>query len=324
VEAALGIGIERKREVVRKEEDARKDIRDIKRPIERNSDPRFAPCHAIVIENLENYRPEETRTRRENRQLMTWSSSKVKKYLSESCELNGLHLRQVHAGYTSRQDSRTGAPGIRCSDKPVKVFIAIMKTRIGKINVSLEKGGTEEDKYLKAEFDRWNENEKIWTDKCGEKWKLEENKWKLDGGTRHKNVNEPHPVRIPQKGGEIFVSADAESPLKNGIQADLNAAANIGLRALLDPDWNGKWWYVPCSPKDYIPLNDKIKGSTVFETKKSLKISEVKDGEKEKSKKDVVNLWKDISANSLYTGNWREYAPYWNDATSKVVKNLKG
>jgi hypothetical protein len=31
-----------------------------------------APCHAIVVENLTHYRPDEVRTRRENRQLMSW------------------------------------------------------------------------------------------------------------------------------------------------------------------------------------------------------------------------------------------------------------
>lgn len=82
-----------------------------------------APCHAVVIESLTHYRLDDLRTRRENRQLMTWSSSKVKKYLAEACHLNGLHLREVPAGYTSRLDSRTGAPGIRCQDVPVKEFM---------------------------------------------------------------------------------------------------------------------------------------------------------------------------------------------------------
>lgn len=314
VEAALGIGIEKKNENGKMQ----------KRPLERIKDKRFAPCHAVVIENLENYRPEETRTRRENRQLMTWSSSKVAKYLGEACELSGLHLRQVSAGYTSRQDSRTGAPGIRCSDKPVREFIGIMAGRIAKIDENLKKGGSEEDKYLKEQYGKWDDKKSAWTDKWGGKWKLAGNKWEFGGGTRHKNINSPHPVRIPQKGGEIFVSADMGSPLKNGIQADLNAAANIGIKALLDPDWNGRWWYVPCSPKDYIPANDKVKGSEVFESKIPLLQVEKEKSEKDKEKKDIVNLWRDISGDSLYTGNWREFKPYWNDVTARAIKNLRG
>lgn len=108
-EAALGIGRMRRP----------MGGKDPKRPNGRVDEP----CHAIVIEDLTHYRPEETRTRRENRQLMSWSSSKVKKYLAEACQLHGLHLREVSASYTSRQDSRTGAPGIRCQDVPVKEFM---------------------------------------------------------------------------------------------------------------------------------------------------------------------------------------------------------
>jgi IS605 OrfB family transposase len=322
VEAALGIGIERK------SKNKRGDFRDVKRPIKRINEPRFAPCHAVVIENLTNYRPEETRTRRENRQLMTWASSKVAKYLEESCELNGLHLRQVQAGYTSRQDSRTGAPGIRCSDKPAKDFIKIMSEKISAINEKLEKGGTEEDKYLKELYTKWNEKDKTWADKWTDKdknevsgkWKLENDRWIILEGKKL----EPRPVRIPQKGGEIFVSSDANSPLKNGLQADLNAAANIGLKALLDPDWNGKWWYVPCNPKNYTPLNEKIKGSAVFEAKKQLKQQSEDSEGKEKEKKDVINLWRDVSGDSLYNGTWMEFKPYWNDVTAKAIKNLRG
>jgi hypothetical protein len=75
VEAALGIGRVRRPA----------GGQDPKRPNSRVDQP----CHAIVIEDLTHYRPRETRTRRENRQLMTWSSSKIKKYLSEGCQLHG-------------------------------------------------------------------------------------------------------------------------------------------------------------------------------------------------------------------------------------------
>ncbi len=50
---------------------------------------------------------------------MTWSSGKVRKYLEEACQLHGLHLREVMPNYTSRQDSRTGLPGVRCEDVPI-------------------------------------------------------------------------------------------------------------------------------------------------------------------------------------------------------------
>jgi hypothetical protein len=51
-------------------------------------------------------------------------------------------------------------------------------------------------------------------------------------------------------------------------QADLNAAANIGLKALLDPDWPGKWWYVPAAINDQgwrVPSPKSCAGATWVE-----------------------------------------------------------
>ncbi|CAG1013369.1 hypothetical protein ANRL4_04916, partial [Anaerolineae bacterium] len=171
-EAALGIGIEQ-------EENNNKDI---KRPRERINDPRFTPCHAVVIESLTHYRPEETRTRRENRQLMDWSAAKVKKYLAEACELNGLHLREVPAGYTSRQDSRTSAPGVRCSDIPVAEFVrpgGYLSKRIKNAFENVEKGkGSAEERFLCEVYARWDDNNKIWRDADGVIWTLcKDGKW---------------------------------------------------------------------------------------------------------------------------------------------------
>ena len=77
----------------------------------------------------------------------------------------------------------------------------------------------------------------------------------LDKGLRSKldandKIMRKLTIRVPVKDGEIFVSANPRSPAANGLQADLNAAANIGLRAILDPDWCGKWWYVPARLDD--------------------------------------------------------------------------
>lgn len=258
-EAALGIGRMKRP----------KGGNDPKRPQSRVD----APCHAVVIENLTHYRPGETRTRRENRQLMDWSSAKVKKYLSESCQLNGLHLREVQASYTSRQDSRTGAPGIRCNDISVADFLkpwwrkdckkAKEKTGNGK--------GDARERFL-VDLDRqWNEEELTWSDADGV-WTTDENKqkWTLKKNLRKngKAPRTPKPLRIPVNGGDLFVSTDLKSPAAKGLQADLNAAANIGLRALNDPDWPGKWWYIPADlDKDgwRVPKKEQCGGSTCLE-----------------------------------------------------------
>ncbi len=324
-EAALGIGIEH--EKINK--------KDPRRPRGRIASPRFAPCHAVVVENLTHYRPEETRTRRENRQLMDWSAAKVKKYLSEASELNGLHLREIPAGYTSRQDSRTGAPGMRCSDIPVAEFVrqgGYLSKRIknAKENAGKSKGSAE-DWFLCEFYARWDDKNKSWRDTDGTIWILgKDGKWIGSGKALNSQQNcAPKSVRIPQHGGEIFVSADENSPASKGLQADLNAAANIGLKALLDPDWSGRWWYVPCDAKEFKPVADKVKGSAVFQNITSLKkkdrhgvaesTSKKKSTKKNKSK-EVVNLWRDLSA--AFDGEWRSTSEYWNQVQSRVIKNL--
>jgi hypothetical protein len=271
-----------------------------------------APCHAVVIESLTHYRPDDLRTRRENRQLMTWSSSKVKKYLAEACQLNGLHLREVPAGYTSRQDSRTGAPGIRCQDVPIKEFMQSPFWR--KQVAQAEKKGAD---------DKGDARERFLVD-LNAKWRGQtEAAWKSAGS-----------ARVPLKGGELFVSADPRSPAAKGIQADLNAAANIGLRALLDPDWPGRWWYVPCRAGSSEPAPDRIKGSEAFQGVQSLPAdgaapagSKAGMGHSKKNKgktpKEIENLWRDPLSEGLAAGRWKQTQAYWNDVQYRAVQLLR-
>lgn len=308
VEAALGAGIERHG----------KTGRDMPRPQERINDPRFATCHAVVIEDLTNYRPDEMRTRRENRQLMQWASSKVKKYLSDACQLHGLYLRQVQANYTSRQDSRTGAPGVRCSDVPVCRFMTApwwRKMVNDAQNKMVKQGdGTASDRYLMKLNDRF-ENMPL--------------------AARAKSP----PLRIPVLGGELFVSADPKSPAARGIQADLNAAANIGLKALLDPDWPGKWWYVPCEAATHRPHPEKTKGSEALKCEiplapvgtadaegRSTKPQLAKAGSKRANngKGEIINLWRDVThlAVNDSCGHWLDVKKYRNQVERRVIDAL--
>lgn len=275
---------------------------------------KYAPCHAVVIENLTNYRPDELQTRRENRQLMSWSSSKVKKYLSEACQLHGLHLREVQAGYTSRQDSRTGAPGIRCADVPVIDFMTKPWWR-RQAKVAQEKAdkGDARDRFFVT-------IEKQWSSKSDSERKL------------------APAIRIPMNGGELFVSADPCSPAAKGLQADLNAAANVGMKALLDPDFSGKWWFIPCESATYTPLAEKTKGSFIVPSDlflvpvkaSDLETPDPKTGKKSgrskagKKEREIVNLWRDISASPIDTNSpWRGTAEYWNDVRCRVVSLLR-
>lgn len=234
-EAALGVG-----------RASRTGDRDRKRP----SSQVDAPCHAIVIESLRNYRPDELRTRRENRGLMNWSAGKVRKCLEEACQLHGLHLREVTPNYTSRQCSRTGLPGMRCDDVPVSEFLTApwWNKAVTAAGARLQKNGADSlDQMLVALREKWSSASE--QDQRGQRT-----------------------IRLPRAGGDLFVAAaphrHTDSATFRAVQSDLNAAANIGLRALLDPDFPGKWWYVPCVENKgegtAIPRTDRVKGSACF------------------------------------------------------------
>ncbi len=284
VEAALGIG---------KEE--RIGTRDRRRPTERV----FEPCHAVVIENLKGYRPDELRTRRENRQLMQWSSSKIEKYLGDSCQLHGVFLRSISPNYTSRQDSRTGAPGLRCQDVPLSDFLGPFwkdKVRLAenRLKKAKEGEGRAADEYLVGL----------------------QNHFKTFEG-KALSPNAP-PIRLPVEGGEVFMTSDDDSPIRGGWNADLNAAANIGLRAITDPDWEGKWWWIPCMKSGAKPKKDAVDGSGCLDVKKSLRVELL-----EAVKGNVVNVWRDVSNEGVFESTWTVTRDYWRDVERRVVERLK-
>jgi IS605 OrfB family transposase len=301
VEAALGIGRIKSA-----------PGRDRKRPRQAVD----KPCHAIVIESLRNYRPEELRTRRENRALMNWSSGKVRKYLEEGCQLHGLHLREVSPNYTSRQCSRTGLPGLRCEDVPVDEFLNSpwWNKAVNAAKRKIENGSTDAESRLLVDL--------------YEKWRsTPESEWKHEAKRKLMKT-----VRVQRSGGSLFVAAPPSECRKNGhnpcalcnaergIQADLNAAANIGLRALLDPDFSAKWWYVPCSSKDGRPAADKVSGAACLDLNwKLLEISE-----RRGANRDYANAWRDLSGCDLSEHGWSDAPRYWNGVRFRVIRALRG
>jgi len=297
-EAALGIG----------SEDRKHWEKGTRRPRQRIQEPRFAPCHAVVIENLTHYRPEETRTRRENRGLMTWSAGKVKKFLAEACQLHGLHLREVSAAYTSRQDSRTGAPGVRCLDVPLTEF-------------------RRQNGYWQSEIARARKRSQDRKEDARDRLLLDLDESLPKDAIAH-SASQPV-LPIPHRGGDIFVSADPDSPASKGLQADLNAAANIGLKALMDPDWPAAWWYVPCSVSDDAPLADQVKGCPLFGGGLKLPPVEPRDCAKPPARKrgakspGTVNRWRDPTDRPLAEGPWGKRQDYWAHVTRQVVSALR-
>lgn len=268
---------------------------------------RFRPCHAVVIENLTNYRPDQLQTRRENRQLMQWSSSKVRKFLEDGCELNGLHLREVSAAYTSRQDSRTGAPGRRCSDVSLRDFLretGYWQREVERIRGKQAGERSPKETLVVETFDHWRRVEAGPT---------QDQLKRLAAGS----------IRLIRDGGDIFVSASAVSPSAKGLQADLNAAANIGLRALMDPDWSGTWWRVPCLRNTLAPKADEVRGCPLFARLTSLP----SDGAEDRSgtrARELVNLWRDPMSTGLADGGrWADWRTYSRGVEERVADRLR-
>lgn len=278
--------------------------------------PRDPACHAIVIESLEHYRPEQTRTRRENRMLMQWSSAQVKKYLSDGAALHGLHLAEVSAAYTSRQDSRTGLPGLRCDLVTAKRFLEApwWRRRVHQAQRRQTMGNPDSVDALLLEADRQCQSGQIAPDAL---------------------------MVLPAPGGEWFVAAQARQEptmesrgLPRTLQADLNAAANIGLQALLDPDWPGRWWYVPCDLYGR-PLKDRVKGSAAvpggplgFDTPEdrvdALHHGAADNHTRNTGERKVQNLWSDPDAGPLQERRcWKPYQPYWREVATRVVRGLR-
>lgn len=281
VEAALGVG----------SEDRLHWERGRRRPTAAISDPRFAPCHAVVIENLENYRPDEKRTRRENRGLMSWAARAVGKYLAEGCQLHGLYLRQVSPAYTSRQDSRTGCPGLRCNDVPAQELLnpeGWIGRLVARAAEAVKEGKATPRQRLLVTL----------------------------AESARAGIAESAAVRIIAPGGQLFIAADPQSPASNGIHADMNAAANIGLVALLDPDWPAAWWRLPCKAATGDVDESKVGGSEAVPLGRAILEVGAEAG------KVYVNAWSDPQDSAVSRREWTDTKRYWRDVEERVVEIL--
>lgn len=265
----------------------------------RHQTPCFPACQLVVVENLENYRPEETRTRRENRQLMTWAAHNLKKHLSDQLALYGVGMYEISPAYTSRQCSRTGQPGLRASavsawELNQSPYWRQQITAVRTATKSLTPAQT----YLLLVADR---AQRVAPGKLRTAWFL-----------------------IPRRGGELFLSS-YEGPLSAtgnvaALQADLNAAANIALKALTDPDLPATWWRVPCSLQDGKPMPEKVQGVPLFTNSAPLTQATGKTG-----KGSIVNMWRwptQIAPQTVEPGQWLRFDQFWPQVEQSCYKKL--
>ncbi len=160
--------------------------------------PGRAPVDLIVLEDLSRYTTDKSRSRSENSRLMKWCHRAINEKVKLLIEPFGIPVLEVFASYSSKFDSRTGAPGFRAAEVTATDRLFWQKT-------------IEKQPVARSVFD------------CLD----------LLAAKGCNNVR----LILPQNGGPLFVPAvKSGQPLLPVRQADINAAVNIGLRAIAGPN----------------------------------------------------------------------------------------
>ena len=201
---AKALGVQLKAPSLSEEERKQKDIHGEYEKV-------HPPVNFIVIEDLSRYLTKQDRAPSENSRLMKWSHRAVTHKLEELCKPYGIPILEAPAAYSSRFCSRTGVPGFRAEEVTIK------------------------DKH-RWPYRKWLEQD--------EKEDEEEKKRRdfLEKLFESLKANPKKTGFVPIVGGPIFIpikshlSKNKPEDLKPSVQqADINAAINIGLRAISSP-----------------------------------------------------------------------------------------
>lgn len=181
------------------------------------------PVDFIVLENLDRYKANQGRAKSENSRLMQWCHRAVVDKIKELAEPFGIPVLETPAAYSSRFCSITGIAGFRA------------------VEVSLHDRQDYRWRRLLREAD-----EKL-GDASGEAKRAKELFAMLEQVNVGRSGKELHTLLAPQPGGPIFVTAKllphpAPNPKRKNadrtivpLQSDINAAANLALRAIAHP-----------------------------------------------------------------------------------------
>lgn len=201
---AEALGVRLRAHTIDASERCRRDIHG-----EYEAIPGRQPVDFIVIENLDRYLANQGRARSENSRLMKWAHRAVRdkiKMLAE--EPFGIPVVETAAAYSSQFCSKYGHAGARCEE------LSELKKHIKE---SLEKRSKESSKPGKPTREDYQDLLK----------QFEE----LEKLNQKRTKPSPYSLYLPKKGGPLFVSLPGGKPQ----QADVNAAINIGLRAVAAP-----------------------------------------------------------------------------------------
>jgi len=184
----------------------------------------IGPVDFIVIEDLSRYRASQGRAPRENSRLMKWCHRAVRDKLKQLCEVFGLPVLETPAAYSSRFCSRSGVPGFRAVEVTAgftrREQWAWLAGRKGDDGQPTD----EARRLLDLDRDLAKAQAELERD-----WKEQKRSGRCPRRT----------LLVPSAGGPVFVpicdttgGTDLQPALT---QADLNAAINLGLRAIADP-----------------------------------------------------------------------------------------
>ncbi|MDA7618639.1 type V CRISPR-associated protein Cas12b, partial [Verrucomicrobia bacterium] len=180
--------------------------------------PGRAPVDFIVIENLDRYLTSQGRGPSENSRLMKWSHRAVRdkiKMLAE--EPFGIHVLESAAAYSSRFCAITSQAGARCEER--KTLDSHLTSVIEKRRDSDSRPGQPQPADFANLLQQFKE--------------LDNLNSKLDALRAEGEIagKAPFSLFLPKQGGPLFLPMDS----KKIVQADTNAAINVGLRALAAP-----------------------------------------------------------------------------------------
>jgi hypothetical protein len=184
----------------------------------------IGPVDFIVIEDLSRYRATQGRAPRENSRLMKWCHRAVRDKLEQLCEVFGLPVLETPAAYSSRFCSRSSVPGFRAEE------VTAGFTKTGQWAWLAGKRDEKEGRMPEAQY-LFDLDEKLTRAQS-----------ELESFWREKNRSGICPKRTllaPSSGGSVFVpvadKAQGSDLQPAVVQADINAAINLALRAMASP-----------------------------------------------------------------------------------------
>jgi hypothetical protein len=205
-----------------------------------------APVDFIAIEDLSRYRTTQGRSPHENGRLMKWCHRAVRDKLRELCQPFGIPVLEVPAAYSSQFCARSGVIGFRAAEV-TEGFETQAPWRFKLRVKDGEKETIEQQELRQLAVD------------------LYEAQKAMEGWWRAKNGDGTPPkvtLLLPKQGGQIFVPIVDAKANDNRLgakvcDADLNAAVNIGLRAVADPRM---WEFFPRLRTERISGEVRYKG----------------------------------------------------------------